>query len=205
MEDREDWQAVSVETQDGGRVEAYWHSGDRGAVLLAHGRVYDAQSFEEYGNLLAQAGYGVMRLNFRGYHGSVPGGEGPGALYQDVLGCAGWVRDQGIDKVVALGASMGGGAVFRAAAHTPEVFRGLVGWSPVPIERELAQSLELPKLVLWSAEEAMAAALSFYYEDLAHPKERQVLPGAGHAQQIWNSPHRELLIDRTGRFLEAIL
>lgn len=205
MGNQEPWQVVTVQTGDDGQIQAYWHASGPRTVLLAHGRVYDAGSFVEYGNVLAENGFGVLRLNFRGYRGSLAGIEGLDARHLDVLGAARWAKARGAEKIVALGASMGGGAVFRAAAEAPELFDGLVGWSPVPIQRAWAQVLPVPKLVLWSAEEAMAAALTFYFQELADPKEQEVLPGSGHAQQIWDGPYRDLLVRRTSRFMEAVL
>lgn len=199
------WVEVSIETADHGRLQAFWRRGTRGAVLLAHGRVFDAESFRPYGEVLAADGYTVMRINFRGYHDSTSGRSGPGAQHEDVLAGARWLETTTGQRVVGLGASMGGGAVFRAAVQDADQFAAIVGWSPVPISADEARALHLPKLVVWSTEEPMAGALAFYYEQLADPKRQHLFKGDAHAQKIWAGPRRAALTQIVAGFLTEVL
>jgi alpha-beta hydrolase superfamily lysophospholipase len=200
-----DWHEVHLDTDDGGVVEAYWHRGQKGSVLLAHGRIYDAESFRAYGDHLADAGYGVLRINFRTYHGSSLGALGPDARYEDVLGAAHWIRAETGAPLVALGASMGGEAVFNAASREPTAFAALVGWSPMPLPAAAARSLRTPKLVVWSQTEGAAGLVAEFFSNLGEPKEHHVFPGEAHAQQLLQGPHAEELVRRVDAFLGRFL
>ncbi len=191
----EEWVALHIPTHDGGQVQAFWLPGAQAPFLLAHGRAFDADSFQEFGRVAHEAGHGVLRINFRGYRGSTAGSRGPDARDEDVLAAGSWLRQHTGQSAIALGASMGGGAVFRAASRERHLFARLVGWSPVPIPAELAATLTMPKLVVWSAEEAMAPALQTYAEQLAEPKTLHVFPGSAHAQNLWGGPHQSVLTE----------
>ncbi len=197
---RDVWEEVRITTGDGGEVQAFWRVGMKPALLLAHGRAFDAESFQEFGDLAHESGHGVLRINFRGYHASMAGSAGPDARDEDVLAAASWLRQHTGHPTIALGASMGGGAVFRAATREPHLFWRLVGWSPVPIPAELASSLTMPKLVVWSADEAMAPALQTYAHELPEPKTLHVFPGNAHAQNLWGGPHQSALTQRVLAF-----
>jgi alpha-beta hydrolase superfamily lysophospholipase len=197
------WDEIRLESGDGGTVQAYWRPGSRGSALLCHGRVYDAESFREYSDEMAESGYAVMRINFRGYHCSRPGTKGPDARYEDVLAAARWLGNTTGRPVVALGASMGGSAVFRAAAETAAPFRALVGWSPMAIDGGAAQRLTMPKLVVWSRDEQAAPMIADYYRQLPDPKANHVFFGTAHAQQLLADESRGPLAGLVMDFLSA--
>ena len=58
---------VSFPTQDGGRVYAdLYGQGDRG-VVLAHGALFNKESWAEQARPLAKAGFRVLAIDFRGH------------------------------------------------------------------------------------------------------------------------------------------
>lgn len=187
------WEELHIPARDGGLVQAFWRAGVKRPLLLAHGRAFDAESFQEFGDLAHAAGHGVLRINFRGYHASTAGSAGPDARDEDVLAAASWIRQHTGQSTIALGASMGGGAVFRAASRERDLFARLVGWSPVPIPFEHASLLTMAKLVVWSADEAMAPALQAYAAVLPEPKTLHIFSGTAHAQNLWGGPHQAAL------------
>src|ERR1051326_7519176 len=79
---------VSFPTQDAGLIVAdLYGQGGRG-VVLAHGARFDKESWEKQAQVLAQAGFRVLALDFRGYGQSKgPGQEQPftAPLHLDVL------------------------------------------------------------------------------------------------------------------------
>ncbi|MDA8200591.1 MAG: alpha/beta fold hydrolase [Thermaerobacter sp.] len=190
---RDGWEELRITARDGGQIQAFWRAGGKTPFLLAHGRAFDAESFRQFGDLAHEAGHGVLRINFRGYHASTAGSAGPDARDDDVLAAASWLRQHTGHPTIALGASMGGGAVFRAATREPDLFGRLIGWSPVPIPAELVPALTMPKLVVWSADEAMAPALQTYAHELPEPKTLHVFTGNAHAQNLWSGPHQSAL------------
>ena len=85
---------VTFDTADGGRIQAHlYESADRG-VVLAHGAVFNKESWAPQAERLAAAGYTVLAIDFRGYGESV-GGSDNRALYQDVLGGARFLESRG--------------------------------------------------------------------------------------------------------------
>ena len=76
-------EAVSFPTKDGGAVHAdVYGSGERG-VVLAHGMRFDKGSWKVQATALAQEGFLVAAIDFRGYGKSR--GEPESAKYLDVL------------------------------------------------------------------------------------------------------------------------
>ena len=109
---------VSFPTGDGGLVYAdVYGKGDRG-VVLAHGGRFNKESWDKQARALAQAGFCVLALDFRGYgKSSGPGQEDPlsAPLYQDVLAAVRYLRKSGAKSVAVIGGSMGGGAAAEAS------------------------------------------------------------------------------------------
>jgi len=103
-------------------------------VILVHGGPSDERAQFAYGpflHWLANRGYGVLYVNFRGSAGfgkSFMNGqirEWGGKMHQDILDHVSWAIDEGIadpEKVAILGGSYGGYEVLVAMTMTPEVF-----------------------------------------------------------------------------------
>lgn len=109
-------------------------------VLLPHGgpyAIYDEWEFNDEAQLLAEAGYAVLRLNFRGSgnYGRAfmqAGAREWGARMQDDLTDATrWAIEQKIaepSKVCIYGASYGAYAALMGAAREPALYRCAVGY-----------------------------------------------------------------------------
>jgi dipeptidyl aminopeptidase/acylaminoacyl peptidase len=102
-------------------------------VLLVHGGPWarDAWGFNPLHQWLANRGYAVISVNFRGSTGlgkeflNAGNQEWGGAMQTDLLDAVDWAVDQGItdrDRVGILGASYGGYAALMGLAQTPDVF-----------------------------------------------------------------------------------
>src|SRR6266852_1277189 len=104
---------VSFPTQDGGLIYAdVYGKGDCG-VVLAHGGRFNKESWEKQARLLADAGFRVLAIDFRGYGQSRgPGQSDPlsAPLRFDVLAAVRYLRKAGAKTVSVVGGSMGGGA-----------------------------------------------------------------------------------------------
>lgn len=81
---------VTYPTADGGTIHAELYGAGSHAVLLAHGRIFNKESWEPLARRLEAAGYQVLAIDFRGYGDSTAGGDG-NVLEQDILG---GIRDQ---------------------------------------------------------------------------------------------------------------
>ncbi len=109
-------------------------------VVMPHGGpffVQDVWAFDSDVQMLAQAGYAVLQVNFRGSAGyghafSRAGARQWGAAMQDDLTDATrWAIDQGIaarDRICMVGASYGAYASLMGLAREPDLYRCAVGY-----------------------------------------------------------------------------
>ncbi|MFQ3535426.1 MAG: S9 family peptidase [Aggregatilineales bacterium] len=102
-------------------------------VLLVHGGPWwrDFWGYNPYHQLLADRGYAVLSVNFRGSTGfgkaftNAGDGEWAGKMHEDLLDAVEWAAQQGIaqrDKVAIMGGSYGGYATLVGLTFTPEAF-----------------------------------------------------------------------------------
>jgi dipeptidyl aminopeptidase/acylaminoacyl peptidase len=108
-------------------------------VLLVHGGPWarDAWGYHSEAQLLANRGYAVLQVNYRGSTGfgksfmHAAEGEFAGRMHDDLIDGVRWAVDQGIAdpaRVAIYGASYGGYAALVGATFTPEVFAAAVSY-----------------------------------------------------------------------------
>lgn len=102
-------------------------------VLLVHGGPWarDSWGFDPTHQWLANRGYAVLAVNFRGSTGfgksfiNAGDGEWSGKMHDDLLDAVSWAVEQKLadpDKVAIMGGSYGGYATLVGLTYTPEVF-----------------------------------------------------------------------------------
>jgi dipeptidyl aminopeptidase/acylaminoacyl peptidase len=102
-------------------------------VLLVHGGPWgrDSYGYSSYDQWLANRGYAVLSVNFRGSTGfgkaftNAGDGEWGAKMHDDLLDGVQWAVQQGIttaDKVAIMGGSYGGYATLAGLAFTPDAF-----------------------------------------------------------------------------------
>jgi len=102
-------------------------------VLLVHGGPWsrDSWGYDSLHQLLANRGYAVMSVNFRGSTGfgknflNAGNHEWAGKMHDDLIDAVEWAVDNGIaqrDKVAIMGGSYGGYATLVGLTFTPEIF-----------------------------------------------------------------------------------
>ncbi len=102
-------------------------------VLLVHGGPWarDQPGFDAQHQLLANRGYAVLSVNFRGSTGfgksflNAANFEWAGKMHDDLLDAVDWAVKEGIaapDKVAIMGGSYGGYATLVGLTFTPDVF-----------------------------------------------------------------------------------
>ncbi len=103
------------------------------AVLFVHGGPWarDTWGYDPFHQLLANRGYAVISVNFRGSTGlgkkfvNAGNEEWAGAMHDDLLDVVDWAVGEGIadwDRVAIMGGSYGGYATLVGLTFTPEVF-----------------------------------------------------------------------------------
>jgi dipeptidyl aminopeptidase/acylaminoacyl peptidase len=137
-------QPVIIPARDGLRLNGYLtlpaaaaDSGRMPMVLLIHGGPYwrDSWGFNSNHQWLANRGYAVLSVNFRGSTGfgkafiKAADREWGGKMHDDLIDAVEWAIGQGIadpGRVGFMGASYGGYSALTAATKTPEVFACIV-------------------------------------------------------------------------------
>jgi dipeptidyl aminopeptidase/acylaminoacyl peptidase len=103
------------------------------AVLLVHGGPWarDTWGYDPEAQWLANRGYAVLQVNFRGSTGygkafiNAGNREWAAKMHDDLLDAVNWLVDQGIGdatKIAIMGGSYGGYATLVGLTFTPEVF-----------------------------------------------------------------------------------
>ena len=102
-------------------------------VLLVHGGPWarDQPGYDPYHQFLANRGYAVLSVNFRGSTGfgkrfiEAGNHEWAGAMHDDLLDAVEWAVSEGVadrDRIAIMGGSYGGYATLVGLTFTPEVF-----------------------------------------------------------------------------------
>ncbi|WP_088893341.1 S9 family peptidase [Leptolyngbya ohadii] len=131
-------QPVSYEARDGLTIHGYLTLPKEAqqnlpAVLLVHGGPWarDTWGYDPEAQWLANRGYAVLQVNFRGSTGygkaflNAGNREWAGKMHDDLLDGVKWLVDQGIadpQKVAIMGGSYGGYATLVGLTFTPDVF-----------------------------------------------------------------------------------
>lgn len=108
-------------------------------VLLVHGGpwAHDVWGFDNEAQWLANRGYAVLQVNFRGSSGYgrrhllAAVGEFAGRMHDDLVDAVGWAVDQGIAdpaRVGIAGGSYGGYAALVGVTVTPDLFAAAVDY-----------------------------------------------------------------------------
>jgi dienelactone hydrolase len=177
---------VSFATADSGTVVADLYGSGGRAVVLAHGAVFDKESWAPLADSLAARGLRALAIDFRGYGGSKAGTKARG-LDEDVLAAVRWLHAHGAKSVSVLGASMGGGASGRAATEAkPGEIDRLALLSPVSIEHP-EQLKAATILYVASRDERMAPGIREQYAKAPEPKRLVLIDGDVHAQNIFRT------------------
>ncbi|MBX3724571.1 MAG: S9 family peptidase [Xanthomonadales bacterium] len=103
-------------------------------VLLVHGGPWarDQYGYSSYPQWLANRGYAVLQVNYRGSTGfgkdfvNHSNHEWAGAMHDDLVDAVQWAVDRGVtraDQVAIMGGSYGGYATLVGLTFTPETFR----------------------------------------------------------------------------------
>ncbi|TQK28719.1 S9 family peptidase [Arthrobacter sp. SLBN-53] len=108
-------------------------------VLLVHGGPWarDVWSYQPDVQLLANRGYAVLQINFRGSTGygksftQAAIGEFAGRMHDDLIDAVDWAVEQGYadrDRVAIFGGSYGGYAALVGVTFTPDVFAAAIDY-----------------------------------------------------------------------------
>lgn len=185
---------VSFPTPDDGEIHGLLYGSGEHAVVLAHGKVFDKESWAPLAPRLAAAGLQVLAIDFRGYGQSKPGAEGE-KLFLDVVAAMSYLRARGATRISLVGASMGGGVAARTAVLiSPGEIDRLILLAPAAIPK--AEQIKANRIVYITAEgDPSVARTRSQYELAPEPKSLEILPGDAHAQHIFKTDQSDALVE----------
>ncbi len=132
-------QPISYEARDGLTIHSYLTTPvgiptqNLPTVLLVHGGPWarDVWGFSPTAQWLANRGYAVLQVNFRGSTGygkaflNAGNREWAGKMHDDLIDSVNWLVEKGISdpqKIAIMGGSYGGYATLAGLTFTPEIF-----------------------------------------------------------------------------------
>lgn len=202
---------VSFPTSDGGVVFADRYGQGERAVVLAHGGRFDKESWAKQAPELAEAGFRVLAIDFRGKGRSRGGPDTDGSWDEwplDVVAAVSYLRGSGAKTVSVVGGSLGGWAAAEAAmAAEPGVIDRLVLLAASSVDEP--ERIPGRKLFITARGDLDARgvprleAIRQQFERAPEPKELVVLDGAAHAQFLFDTDQGERLLAEILRFLSA--
>lgn len=196
----DNFREVSFKTADGGKIAANLYGKGNHAVVMAHGAVFNKESWHDLATTLSSKGHSVLALDFRGYGRSVPGSKDE-ALYLDVLAAVAYLRSEGTKTISLIGGSMGGEAVASAAVEAQKgEINSVILLSPVPIQNP--ERMKADKfLFIASRDEPLMPQIKEQYERAPEPKKLELLEGGAHAQHIFKTDQADELTKLIVNFL----
>ena len=203
---------MSFPTDDGGVVYAdLYGRGERG-VVLAHGGRFTKESWTEQAQVLSEAGFWTLAIDFRGRGQSRSGSgaaSGDDGAYYDVLAAVRYLRRRGAQRVSVVGASFGGEAAARASVEAAlgEIDRiVLIAHSPI----SEPEHIKGRKLFITSRDDFSGSgtlrlpSIRDQYERAPDPKELVILDGSAHAQHMFSTDQGPCLLSEILRFLSEL-
>ena len=183
---------VSFTTDDQATIFAEYQKRGSHAVLLAHGAIFNKESWGKFEQDLLAHNYTVLAIDFRGYGKSTLGNQSR-ALYKDILAAVQFLNaQQGITKISVLGASMGGAAVAKASVYSePGSVSQFILLSPASIYQP--KKLQGHLLFIASEDESLAKGLRSAFDKAPQPKTLKLIAGSAHAQHIFKTSQAEIL------------
>jgi len=192
---------VSFKTADNALIFANFQQRGTHAVLLAHGAIFNKESWGDFEQKMLDENFTVLAIDFRGYNKSTQG-DRPQALYEDILAGIAFLAGQPqIKKVTVLGASMGGAAAAKASVYSKsKMIDQLILLSPARIYKP--ELLKGRLLFIASKGEYLVEKLLSAFSRSPNPKELLLIEGKAHAQHIFNSTETEVLTSSIIKFLK---
>jgi pimeloyl-ACP methyl ester carboxylesterase len=202
-------QGVSFPSQDGGLIFADAYGRGLRAVVLAHGGRFNRDSWDKQAKMLAEAGFRVIAIDFRGEgqsRGGTPERPIEEGRYLDVLAAVHYLRKTGARSVSVIGASMGGDYAVQAAEAEPAEIDRLVllaagAYTPLT-------HMEGPKLFIVARDDAnddgpRLPMIQAQYAKARSPKRLVVLDGSAHAQFLFGTDQGDRVMRDILQFLTA--
>jgi len=187
---------VSFTTEDNVTIQGRLFGSGNTAVVFAHMYPNDQRAWWGFASEVAAQGYAALTFDFRGY-GETGGSKDVAHIDRDLIAAVRYLRESGHERVILVGASMGGTAALKVAARgefkglvvgvvavsAPQAFQGLVAVDDVP-------NIKVPLLFVASEGDGVAFnSLEAFYDSATGPEQQQVYPGDAHGTALLEGEH----------------
>jgi len=186
---------VRFSSRNGAELTAAVFGEGRRGIVLAHQSPGDLCDWAPYARELAKTGYQALSLDLNGNGGSTPsrGTPSDAQFDLDVAAAVGVLRGRGVEKIVLIGASLGGAAVVKAAAEVEPPVAGVISLSAPATTSGVdalaaARELDVPALFMAAENDPVAAQAAEEMHDAA-PKQHarlEIYPGVSHGTALLN-------------------
>lgn len=201
-------ESVTFQTADDVSLHGLLLGSGRAAIILAHQVYSSADSWLAIAPRLADAGFQVLAIDFRGNGRSAFGPGGSPNYRVDLAAAEEFVRSRGAESVILIGASMGGIASLEAAATTVRAAAVITLSAPrtfgnMEVSDEDLAAIEAPLLLMNSREDPYAADT----REMAAAAEEATLemyPGNLHGILLLTGEDGQQRMDRILRFLRGV-
>jgi uncharacterized protein len=205
--------AVEFTSSDGVRLAGRIYGTGSTAVVLSNMGDNDPAAWEGFAPTLADAGYTVLTYAYR-YPvrtANLDAAKASGAV-DDLAGAVTFLRQQGAQRLILIGASLGGMATAKLGAG---VRADAVVVIASPGDRQAAFQLRIepaeltaitaPKLFVASDEDPNVdiAETRALFDRAQEPKQWQTYPSAAHGTQLFATTHGDALRQRLVEFVRA--
>jgi esterase/lipase len=183
------------------------------AVVLAHQGAFEAnqRDWEPFARMIAERGYSAVTLDFRGRGVSRGDMTATNYLIRDMRALIDHLHAEGYDRIVCIGASMGGTTCLQAAVEYDLVGVAAIGslmsnGEPTKITKDELAALTIPKLFITTENDGnnVPETIKYMYEVSQEPKQLRIFPGAVHGTDMFKQPYAEQFTAELLAFLEAL-
>jgi len=204
---------VSLTTEDDIKLAGtlFLSEGDTAVVLTHMAGENDQQNWIPFAKQIAGRGFTALTFDFRCYGQSDCGGNTSGDVLSRDIGVAiGFLREQGFQRIVCMGASMGGRGCVSVAFDEELAGLGIVSGtgSGNPDKQNLADfvSPDMPKLFIVSENDHIVdrtAVMTRLYESAPEPKVFKTFPGSADGTELFGIKHGKEFRETLLNFLEG--
>lgn len=203
-------QTVTIPLPDGhASIQADLYGNGARGIVLAHGGRFGKESWAPQAQVLAQKGFTVLAVQFRGDKKNLDGSSSAEGAYEDnaadVLAAVRYLHSKGMRSVSAIGASLGGDAVGDADAQSNPgefdrvVFLGSEGGSHP--EKLTGRKLYIVARNDTSGDGPRLPGIKAHYAKAPQPKKLVIVEGSAHAQYLFGTDEGPRVLNEILKFI----
>ena len=185
-----DFQEVNIALVGTAETKADYFAGQSAhSVILAPGAMFSKESWHFLAEYFQESGISSVALN----SGSTP----------DLLNAVAFLKAKGVNKITIVGASAGGaGVLYTLQDNIDPVVNSVILLAPaggLPIKNE-----QIKKLFIVAEDDMVSSNAEVYklYINSSDPKLYKEFKGSDHAQRLFDSKHRENIIQMMIDFIQ---